>query len=157
MEPDIQAYVSVMEEIKRPKWGSENYSCGRFGVALLEALGSQMKSVAVVLILLGIVLPAMGEEPTFARTCLKATQTERGRMTEITVAESSGFRSADAFARNLVKVFRLELKRSESVPRQEGFVVVDLFEDGSFASTLFKNKGRLVRACNDPTPLENGF
>jgi hypothetical protein len=121
------------------------------------ALGFQIKSIAVVLILLGIVLPAMGAEPAFARTCVKATQTERGRMTEITVAESSGFRNADAFARNLVKVFRLELKKSESVPRQEGFVVVDLFEDGSFASTLFKNKGRLVRACDDPTPLENGF
>ena len=36
-------------------------------------------------------------------------------------------------------------------------MIVDLFEDSSFASTLFKNKGRLVRACNDPMPLENGI
>ena len=121
------------------------------------SLVAEMSSLGFVLSLLMATLPAKSAEPAFARTCVKATQTERGRMTEITIAESSGFRNADAFARNLVKVFRLELKRSESVPRQEGFVVVDLFEDGSFASTLFKNKGRLVRACDDATPLENGF
>jgi hypothetical protein len=40
-----------------------------------------MKSIAVVLISLGIVLPATAAEPAFARTCVKATQTGRGRMT----------------------------------------------------------------------------
>ena len=33
----------------------------------------------------------------------------------------------------------------------------ELFEDDSFASTLFKNGGRFVKACDDPTPPEHGF
>lgn len=78
-------------------------------------------------------------------------------MTAVSVAETSGYKNVDAFARNLVKVFRLQLAKGQSVPRQEGFVLVDYFEDGSFASSLFKDKGRLVRGCSDLQPLENGF
>ena len=116
-----------------------------------------MRFLATVVALTCFALPVMAADPAFARTCVKATQTERGRMTEITIAESSGFKNADSFALNMVKIFRLELKKFEAVPRQEGFAVIDLFEDGSFASTLFVTKGRLIRACNDPEPLENGF
>jgi hypothetical protein len=90
----------------------------------------------------GVFLPlgAHASELAFARTCIKATQTERGRMANVSVEESSGNRHVDAFAKNLVKVFRLELTKGQSVPRQEGYVVVDYFEDGRFASTLFKER-----------------
>jgi hypothetical protein len=116
-----------------------------------------MKIIAVAALLLLLPAAAYSAEPKFARTCIKATQTEKGRMTGVSVAETSGYRDVDAFARNLVKVFRLQLAKGQSVPRQEGFVVVDYFEDGSFASTLFKDKGRLVRGCSDLQSLENGF
>ena len=116
-----------------------------------------MKMIAAAV--LGLALPAAAHssEPAFARTCLKATQTEKGRMADVSVAVASGHKEVDAFAKNLVKVFRLQLAKGQFVPRQEGFVVVDYFEDGSFASTLFKEKGRLVRGCSDLQPLENGF
>ena len=116
-----------------------------------------MKMIAAAVLGLQLSVAAQGAEPAFARTCIKATQTENGRMAEVSVAETSGYKEVDAFARNLVKVFRLQLGKGQTVPRQEGFIVVDYFEDGSFASTLFKEKGRLVRGCSDLQPQENGF
>ena len=116
-----------------------------------------MKIIAIAVLSLSLPSAAYSAEPEFARTCIKATQTEKGRMAEVSVAETSGYKDVDAFARNLVKVFRLQLSKGQAVPRQEGFVLVDYFEDGSFASTLFKEKGRLVRGCLDLQPLENGF
>ncbi|MEP6634978.1 MAG: hypothetical protein ABJA62_12310 [Luteimonas sp.] len=116
-----------------------------------------MKIAAVAVLSLCLPAAAYGAEPAFARTCIKATQTEKGRMTEVSVAETSGHKEVDAFARNLVKVFRVQLSKNQTVPRQQGFVVVDYFEDGSFASTLFKEKGRLVHGCSELQPLENGF
>ncbi len=116
-----------------------------------------MKIIAVAVLSLCLPVAAHSAELAFARTCIKATQTEKGRMTGVSVAETSGHKNVDAFARNLVKVFRLQLTKGQSVPRQEGFVVVDYFDDGSFASTIFKEKGRLVRGCADLQPLENGF
>ncbi len=116
-----------------------------------------MKVLAVAAIGICLPLASYGAEPAFARTCIKATQTEKGRMAELSVAETSGYKDVDAFAKNLVKIFRLQLGKGQLVPRQVGFVVVDYFEGGSFASTVIKHKGRLVRSCSDMAPLENGF
>ena len=115
-----------------------------------------MKIIAVVVLSL-LASSTLATEKKSARTCIKATQTERGRMTEISVAQTSGYRDVDRFAQNLVKVFKLEIKRSDSLPRQTGYAVVDYFQDGSFATTLFHHRGRLIRGCNDPVPLEHGF
>ena len=116
-----------------------------------------MKLFVTLVFILSFSLRLAAAEPAFARTCVKATQTEKGRMVDVSIAVTSAHKGADKFALNLVRVFKLDLERSESVPRQDGYAIVDLFQDGSFASTLFGHNGRLVRACDDPTPLENGF
>jgi hypothetical protein len=97
------------------------------------------------------------EEPKFARTCVKATQTENGKMAEVSIAESSGYKDVDAFAKNIVKVFSVQLEKGQKIPRQTGFVLVDYFEDGSFASTIFKERGRLIKGCTDLQTLDHGL
>jgi hypothetical protein len=97
------------------------------------------------------------KEPKFARTCVKATQTENGKMAEVSIAESSGYKDVDAFAKNIVKVFSVQLEKGQKIPRQTGFVLVDYFEDGSFASTIIKESGRLIKGCTDLQTLDHGL
>lgn len=116
-----------------------------------------MMKILVLLALVLVTAESIAAEIKYARACVKATQTERGRMKDLSIAETSGYRDVDRFALDLVKIFRLELKRSETAIPQTGYAVVDYFEDGSFATSLFLHKGRLIRGCNDPEPLDNGF
>ena len=70
-----------------------------------------MKIIATALISLCLPVAACAAEPAFARTCVKATQTEKGRMTEVSVVETSGHKQVDAFAKISSKSFACSLQR----------------------------------------------